>query len=130
MQQNNINMEETNKIATPARGLPKYDGRDRSVFPSWKAKLRVHLTLGAPGIFNILQGGECPNPPGNADAVEDSADIIHTIERWKIDNSYFYSILFLATDEGAQRLVEQFEGKSIDDGAGDGRAAWEVLRKA
>ena len=81
-------------------------------------------------MFKILQGREYPDPPGNADTVEDSVDIIHTIERWKIDNSYFYSILFLATDEGAQRLVEQFEGKSIDDGAGDGRAAWEVLRKA
>ena len=120
-------MEETNKIATLARSLPKYDGRDRSVFPNWKAKLRVHLTLGAPGIFKILQGRECPNPPGNADTVEDSADIIHTIERWKIDNSYFYFILFLATNDGAQKLVEQFEGKSIDDGAGDGRAAWEAL---
>ena len=109
MQQNNIIMEETNKISTLARGLPKYDGIDRSVFPSWKAKL--HLTSGAPGIFKILQGRECPNSPRNADTVEDSADIIQTIERWKIDNSYFYSILFLATNDGAQKLliVEQFD---------------------
>lgn len=120
-------MEETNKIAALARGLPKYDGRDRSVFPSWKAKLRVHLTLGAPGIFKILQGRECPNPPGDADTVEASADIMLTIERWKIDNNYFYSILFLATNDGAQKLVERYEGKSIDDGAGDGRAAWLAL---
>ena len=44
-------MEETNKIATLARGLPKYDGRDRSVFPNWNARLLVHLTLGTPGMF-------------------------------------------------------------------------------
>lgn len=62
-----------------ARGLPKYDGRDRSVFPSWKAKLRGHLTLGATGISNIIQGRECPNPLGDADTVEDRTDIIQTI---------------------------------------------------
>ena len=114
---------ETNKIAILAKGLPKYDGRDRSGFPSWKAKLRVHLTLGAPGIFKILQGKEWPNPASNADTVEDSAAIIHTIERSKIVNSHFYSILFRATNDGAQNLVEQFERKSVDDGAGDRRAA-------
>lgn len=52
---------------------------------------------------------------------------MHTIERWKNDNSYIYSLLFLATKDDAQRLVEQFEGKSIDDGAGDGGAAWLAL---
>ena len=79
--------------------------------------------MGAPGIFNILQGGECPNPPGNADAVEDSADIIHAIERWKIDNIYLYYILFLQTNVVAQKLVEPFEETAVNDGAGDGRAA-------
>ena len=53
-------------------------------------------------------------------------DIVHTIEWCKIDHGYFYSILFLATNDGAKKLVEQFEGKSIDDGAGNGRAAWEA----
>lgn len=78
-------------------------------------------------MFKILQGRECPNPPGDADTVEDGADIMRIIERWKIDNIYFYSILFLATNDDAQTLVQQFEGKSIDDGAGDGRAAWLAL---
>ena len=78
-------------------------------------------------MFKIQQGKECPTPPGNADTVEDSADIMHIIERRKIDNSYFNCILFFSTNDGAQTLVEQFEPKSIDDGAGDGRAAWEVL---
>ena len=34
---------------------------------------------------------------------------------------------FFATKDGAQKLVEQFEGTSIDDGAGGGRAAWVAL---
>ena len=81
LRQNNIIMEETNEIATLERDLPKYDGRNRSVIPSWKAKLRVQITLGASGSFKILQVRECPNPPGNVDTVEDSADNIHTIKR-------------------------------------------------
>lgn len=88
-------MKETNTITTLARGLPKYDGRDQYVFPSWKAKPRVHPTLGAPGMFNILQGKECPNTPGHADTAEDSADTMQPIGRWKTDNICFYSLLFL-----------------------------------
>lgn len=83
--------------------------------------------MGAPGVFDILQGGECPDPPGNADIVEYGADIIKATERWKIDTNYLHSILFLATHDGAQNLVEQFEGKPIDDGTGDGIAAWVAL---
>lgn len=30
-------------------------------------------------------------------------------EQWKVDSNYFYSILFLATNDGAQELVEQYE---------------------
>ena len=120
-------MEETNKIAALARGLPKYEGRGRFIFPSLKAKLRVHISLGAPESFKVLQGRECLNPPGDANTVDTSADMMLTIERWKIDNYYFYSILFLATNDGAQKLVEQYEGISIDDGAGNGRAAWLAL---
>lgn len=113
-------MKEIKPISTLARGLPTHDGRGRSVSPSWGASLRVHLTLAAPGSFKILQNRECLNPPGDADTVEDSADSMQSIERWKIDNSYFYSILFVATNDGAQKLlvVGQFEGKSVIDGAG------------
>ena len=64
-----------------------------------------------------------PNRLCNADTVEDSADIIHAIERWKIDNIYLYYILFLQTNVVAQKLVEPFEETAVNDGAGDGRAA-------
>lgn len=53
------------------------------------------------------------NPPADASTVEDSADIVRTLERGKIDNNYFYSALFLATNGGAQNLVEQFEGSQL-----------------
>lgn len=78
-------------------------------------------------MFNILQGRECPNTPGDIDTVDDIADTMQTIERSKMENDYFYSSLFLATTDGGLKLVEQFEGKSIDDGACDGRAAWLAL---
>ena len=55
----------------------------------------------APQEFSeTLQGRECPNPPGDADIVEDSAGITQTMEQRKIDNNYLYSILFLAMDDG------------------------------
>lgn len=54
-------------------------------------------------------------------------DVIQTIERWTVDSNSFYSTRFLATNDGPQKIVEQFEGTSIDVGAGDGRAAWVVL---
>lgn len=52
---------------------------------------------------------------------------MQTIERWKIDSNYFYSILFLETNDGTQKQVKPLEGKSIDDSTGDGRAAWLAL---
>lgn len=51
----------------------------------------------APEMVKILQVRECPKPPGDDDTVENNGDIVQVIERWKIDNNYFDSILFLAT---------------------------------
>lgn len=42
-------------------------------------------------------------------------DIIQTIERWTFESNYLCSILFLATNDGAQKIIERFEGKSIDE---------------
>ena len=74
-------------------------------------KLRVHFTLSAAGIFKILQDRECPSLPGNAGIIKDSDSVMLTIERWKIDSNYFYSILFLATHGGTQKPVKHFEGR-------------------
>lgn len=117
-------MGEANKIATLVGGLPIYDGRERCGLPSWKEKLRAHLSLGATRSFKILQGTKCPNLPGDADTVDDSADIIHPMQRERADNNYIHSVLFLATNNGTQRSVERFQGTSLVHGAGDGRAAW------
>lgn len=68
-------------------------------------KLRVHFALDSPGNFDILQGRECPNPPDDANAVEDSVDTMLTIKRWEIGNDYFYSILFLTTKDCARKLT-------------------------
>lgn len=115
------------KLTTLARGLQTYDRRCSSYFPSRTAELRIHLTLGAPDSFTILQGRECSKPPRNAETVENSAGIRKTIEKCRIDNIYFYSSLFLATNRGAQKVAEPFEGRSIDYGAGDGKAVWPAL---
>lgn len=88
-----IGMQEVNKSKTLARRVPKYHGRDRSGFPSWKPKLRVHLTFRSLSICCILQSRGCPNAPGDVDTVEDSADITQTTELWKIDNNYCTSTL-------------------------------------
>ena len=77
-------MEETNTLITLERGLPKYDGRDRSVVPSWKAKLNFNLIVSAPRSSRFYWAGSartCLNPSGDDDPVENSADNIHTIER-------------------------------------------------
>lgn len=81
MRQKNIVMEETNIKAELARGRPKYNEKDRSIFPSWKVKLRAHLTLDAPRKFKIMSGSVCPNPQGDADTVEGSADVMLAIEK-------------------------------------------------
>ena len=88
-------IEKTNEIATLAN---KNTTEGTSLFsPAGRLKLRVHFALGAQDFLSK----ECPNPPGNADTIEDSAENIHKLERWKIHDSYFYSILFLAPSDGA-----------------------------
>lgn len=83
----------------------------------------MFTSLWAPqGVSRFSREGSARIPLGNADTVEDSADIIQTIRRWKIDNSYIYSIRFLATGDGAHKLDEQLEGTSTDHGDGDGQA--------
>ena len=86
--------------------------------------------MDAPGIFKILQGRECPNPPGNADIVEDSTDTVHTILRSRALEDRQQLLLLHPLPRNKRRRPEvsqQFEGKSNDDGASDGRAAWETL---
>lgn len=84
LRQNSVAMEETNKLATLAKGFPNFDGRNQSAFPSRKVKLcTLHLTLGTRGMSSVIQGWECPNPPGDPNTVEDNADIIRTTQRWE-----------------------------------------------
>lgn len=124
MRQKNIIMDETSKIATLARGLPMYDRRLRSVCPSWKATLRVHLTLGAPRIYKILQGRECPSPPCDADTVGDSPDIMRSIERWKIDTTTSTPSAYL---QKTTELCNSSKESQSTTALATARAAWLAL---
>ena len=46
--------------------------------------------------------------------------MLQTVDWRKIGNSSFYSTLFLETNDGAQRQVERYDGKSVVDGAAAG----------
>lgn len=50
----------------------------RFLIPQLEGERRSPPHLGRPRICRIVQGSECSNPPGDADAVETSADIIQT----------------------------------------------------
>ena len=54
-------MEETNKVASMTKGLPRFDGKDKNAYRDWKARVKVHLSMSAPGIYNVLLGQEMPN---------------------------------------------------------------------
>lgn len=66
--------------------------------------------LGRPRNFQDPSRQKCPSPPGDANPIKSSADIMLTVEQWKIDSNYFYSILFLATHGCTQKPVKQSRG--------------------
>ena len=51
-----------NKIATMAKGLPRYDGKDKHAYRDWKARVKIHLNMSVPPIYDILMGQEKTNP--------------------------------------------------------------------
>ena len=50
------------KIATMVKGLPRYDGKDKHAYLDWKARVKVHLNMSAPAIYDTRMGQEKPNP--------------------------------------------------------------------
>ena len=108
----------TNTVATMAKGLPRFNGKDKHAYRDWKARVKVHLNMSAPDIYNILMGQEEPNPTAGGDLV-----------RWQRNNANLYSVLFLATNGGATTVVRRHEGKKPEDGLGDGQAAWQALEE-
>ena len=101
-----------NKIATMAKTLPRYDGKNKHAYRDWKARVKVHLNMSAPGIYDIFVGQEKPNP-----TLDDN------LAKWKRNNANLYSVLFLATNGGATTVVRRHEGKKPEDGLGDGEEA-------
>lgn len=48
----------TNKVETMAKGRPRFDGKDKHVYRIWKARVRVHLNMSTPVIYDLLAGQE------------------------------------------------------------------------
>ena len=111
-------MEETNKVATMAKALPRYDGKDKHAYRDWKARVKVYLSMSAPGIYNIIQGQEMPNPTSGGN-----------LENWRRNHVNLYSVLFLSTSGGANTVVRRFEGKTPEDGLGHGQESWLALEE-
>ena len=68
--------------------------------------------------------GRSTNPLGDDDTIKCNENIKQTKEWRKIDNNDLYSIVFPASNDGAQKLAERYERKLVDHGssvAGGGR---------
>lgn len=105
-------------MATHSRSS-KYDRMDRSVFPSWKAKLRAHLTLGAQKCSRFYRAG--------------CARIRLATTTLSITYIPYSGIRPTPTSplprnkRRRPELAEHYDGKLIDDDAGDGREAYLAL---
>ena len=54
---------------------------------------------------------------------------IATERRWQQANHDLWCILFLTTSGSANNVVKKFEGKRLEDGTGNGQAAWNALNE-
>lgn len=50
----------TNKVVTMAKSLLRFDGKDKQAYRDRNARVKVHLTLSAPDIYDLLTGQESP----------------------------------------------------------------------
>ena len=100
------------KIATMVKGLPRYDGKDKHAYLDWKARVKVHLNMSAPAIYDTRMGQEKPNPT-----------LGDNLAKWQRNIANIYSVLFLATNGGATTVVRRHEGKKPEGGLGDGDEA-------
>ena len=101
-----------NTISTMAKSLPRYDGKHKHAYRDWKARVKVHLNMSAPVIYDILMGQEKPN-----------STLGDNLVKWQRNNANLYSVLILATNGGATTVVPRHGGKKPEDGLGDGQEA-------
>ena len=107
-------MDKSTNMNNTLKTIPKFGGK---AFREWRSKVRMAISYHNKGIFDVLNGEECPQDTSNPDA----------IEKWNSDNWDLFSILFFATTGSAHTVVRQFEGKKQGEGLGNGVAAWEAL---
>ena len=80
-------------------------------------------------IFAVMQGQARPTASLSEGLAEDetATPSAQATLQWQRSNSDLYSILYLATVGAACSLVRRHVGKTQEDGAGDGQAAWNAL---
>lgn len=85
MEDNSIKM-----VATTPRGLPNFDKKGKHAYREWKARVKVHINMSAPAVYEVLMEQEQPNPTlgGN-------------LAKWRRNNVSLYSVFFLAANGGA-----------------------------
>lgn len=110
----------TNNVPTMAKGLQRFDEKDKHTYRDWRAWVRVHINMLAPGIRGVrddlLTGQEKPN-----------STVGGNLAKRQRNNAHLHSVLFLVANGGATTVVRRQEGKKLEDGLGDGQVGWKAL---
>ena len=109
----------TDSIQAIVNLYPRFDGKDKTQFLEYKDKLRVSLSFHRQSVVAILQGEPKPTTARNSPAVA----------TWTRANRNLFGILFFTTERSAHNVVKRHMGKTREDGAGNGEAAWNALEK-
>ena len=97
----------------------RFDGKDKAQFLEYKDRLRVVLSFYWQSVAAILQGEPKSAVAQNATAVAS----------WERANENLFSILFFTTERSAINVVKRHIGKTLEDGVGNGQAAWSALEE-
>ena len=105
---------DTDSIQAIVNLYPRFDGKDKTHFLEYKEKLRVSLSFHWQSVAAILEGE--PKPI--------TVQILPAVATWTRANENLFGILFFTTERSAHNVVKIHMGKTLEDGVGNGQAAW------
>ena len=117
----------SNNTRAVIKNCSVFAGRNKDTFGEYKSKVRVCLSLYSKPVFDVFQG--MTQPSSRLGTADNAALDIAAERRWQQANHDLWSILFLTTSGSANNVVKKFEGKRLEDGTGNGQAAWNALNE-